>query len=674
MFCKNCNAPIDIGDGVCPNCGAPVKADAASSAAAEQTDNISGVQNLSVKTEKQRKAIILWVSLAVCCAVVLIVVLVIVLKPAAKAPDPVPSSSIAATEPVPQESEKYFGNTLQNVMNEGLSVTDGEYVFFAVRNIDYSKAVGQQNDRSTVYRMKADGSERTPILHVDAVSLNLKDGFIYYSDLKNNTFCKADYNGGNGAVIFPQAIYNALVTDKYIYYIDRSQYSLRRMELDGTNDCKLVEDSVDTYYIMNDEIYYKINESDTAFNKCDLDGKNPQRLDAAASGVPIVTEESIYCTNKTSMVYKVSLDGSQEVMLYDGQANGGLSADDSGYIYFSNIASDKSHISKVKTDGTGFAEICNQRGAKYITVAGDFLFCMDDDEYSFMLKTDGSGYELLSEQRNMESSEYFKSVLKKANSEISDDEIISVECSDYDGNGDKEAFAFVGHLNQGEEYYSGEIWYITKESATRFVERSKYTSVNEVIGFGKKSCVVYESYSEKDESLSYVYGAEGGNATELRISGKGRNLQVDDNGTLIIYQTAYDSSMNGSGKTVKPYYYFYSGDNFCEYGGLELSIVQLKDLPGGLDIIQNVSDERRHITTVYYRDNGVININVNDGEWREYYTARVVNGKLAITEQGEGEYVAALTPKYAVTPESVNLNFQTSAQPQTYVGQTTVYQ
>lgn len=650
MYCKNCNAPINDGDTVCTNCNAPV-APTANDAAENPAP-----QKLPENSSKDNKKIILWVAITVCCLLILIIALLLIFKksePAGPSGQTTENTVVITTEPVTQPM--HFGNSQQNVMNDGLSVTDGEYTFFTVKNIDYGKAAENQNDKSVVYRMKADGSERTPILNVDAIGLNLVDGFIYYTDLKNNQFCKADYNGGNATVIYPQALHSPLVTKEYIYYIDRNQYSLRRMNIDGTNDIKLIEDSVDTYFIMNHEIYYKINESDAFLNKCTLDGTNPQRLDANVPGNPVITEDTIYCTNKTNMVYKASLDGAQEVMLFDGQANGGLSMDESGYIYFSNISTEKSYIHKVKTDGTGSVQICAERGAKYITVCGDYLFCMDDDEYSFMLKTDGTGYELLSAPRNMESDEYFKSVLKKSNTDIEDEEILSVDCADFDGDGTKEAYAFVGRLNQSDGYYNGELWFITKDSATKFVDKDKYSKINQIISFGKKSCVVLESYSESDDSVSYVYGAEGGSATELRISGKGKNIHVDENGTLLIYHTAYDSSVNDSGKTVKPYYYFYSGDNFCEFGGIELTVPQLKDINGGLSIIQNISIEGKQITGIYYRDNGIININVTDGEWREYYNARYISGSLMIVEKGEGAYTASLTPKFAITPTAVNL-------------------
>ena len=648
MYCKNCNAPINDGDAVCQNCNTPV---------APITNQVA--ENPALQTNKNgtpdNKKIIMWVAITVCCLLVLIIALILILRK----PETTPSGQttqntiVITTEPISEPM--HFGNSQQNVMNDGLAVTDGEYTFFTVKNIDYSKAAENQNDKSAVYRMKADGSERTPILNVDAIGLNLVDGFIYYTDLKNNRFCKADYNGGNIAVIYPQALHSPLVTKEYIYYIDRNQYSLRRMNIDGTNDIKLIEDSVDTYFIINDEIYYKINESDAFLNKCTLDGKNPQRLDANVPGNPVITEDTIYCTNKTNMVYKASIDGAQEVMLFDGQANGGLSMDQSGYLYFSNISTEKSYIHKVKTDGTGSLQISAERGAKYINVCGDYLFCMDDDEYSFMLKTDGTGYELLSAPRNMESDEYFKSVLKKKNADIKDEEILSIDCADFDGDSTKEAYAFVGRFNQTDGYYNGELWFVTKENATKFVDKAKYSKINQVISFGKKSCVVLESYSESDDSVSYVYGAEGGSASELRISGKGKNIHVDENGTLLIYHTAYDSSVNDSGKTVKPYYYFYSGDNFCEFGGMELTVPQLKEINGGLNIIQNISIERKRITGIYYRDNGIININVTDGEWREYYNARYISGSLVIVEKGEGEYSASLTPKYAITPTSVNL-------------------
>ena len=61
----------------------------------------------------------------------------------------------------------------------------------------------------------------------------------------------------------------------------------------------------------------------------------------------------------------------------------------------------------------------------------------------------------------------------------------------------------------------------------------------------------------------------------------------------------------------KPYYLFFDGNFFVEYGGVEMREDQLRAINGADEILSAISEGGYIIDTIYSRDNGVVNINLS---------------------------------------------------------------
>ena len=65
--------------------------------------------------------------------------------------------------------------------------------------------------------------------------------------------------------------------------------------------------------------------------------------------------------------------------------------------------------------------------------------------------------------------------------------------------------------------------------------------------------------------------------------------------------------------TWKPYYLYWDG-NFKEYGGIEISVDDLLTCSGAQQYIDMIQNQGFQIDDIYYRANGIININYSAEE------------------------------------------------------------
>lgn len=127
-----------------------------------------------------------------------------------------------------------------------------------------------------------------------------------------------------------------------------------------------------------------------------------------------------------------------------------------------------------------------------------------------------------------------------------------------------------------------------------------------------------------------------------------------------------------SGRCFYNYYYFFDGERFMEYGGKELSELQFSEIPGGSDLLWRLRSDGYTIENIYYRANGVVNINCS------YRTEKIlwpddppkpgtgyVYMELRLTADGfecdeglqPGRIKAALTPEFALTGKMIQENY-----------------
>lgn len=187
--------------------------------------------------------------------------------------------------------------------------------------------------------------------------------------------------------------------------------------------------------------------------------------------------------------------------------------------------------------------------------------------------------------------------------------------------------------------------------------------------FGSRNSELY--YAE--EVSDYKYLPEDG---ELNISAI--FLNFNDNGELIMTESAYDCTVpNIGGHSWKEYWFYYDEEErkFKEYGGVELSLEQFMTFSNAEDVIALVGEEQE-ICSVIYRENGIINVNlsqkysfespidyfeVSEIYYQNYITVRFKDKEIyQIDDQegysvGLGAYLPALIHEIATYPDVTGL-------------------
>ena len=274
----------------------------------------------------------------------------------------------------------------------------------------------------------------------------------------------------------------------------------------------------------------------------------------------------------------------------------------------------------------------------------------------------------------------------------SDMYIVAEYYNDYNDDEDCEMFAFVTtqeEYTHAECYYSsesnirfypygiiGEIWFVNQDGARKVGQEMNYRSVSDPFQVSSRKFLQCEEYFTTD-SLTHLWGVnEAGEPYQPNISGKGNGLSINNYEielTCSSYDGAYSANMSFlTGHTWKPYYFYWGGTNFKEYGGKLISIDQVHSISGAKELLEQAYSELQNsyndvqVKEVYYRENGIININYqcrengSDSDYHNYtVTLRYTDGVLKIIPWEEfnqlcreGLYESAFIPSIATPPES----------------------
>lgn len=242
---------------------------------------------------------------------------------------------------------------------------------------------------------------------------------------------------------------------------------------------------------------------------------------------------------------------------------------------------------------------------------------------------------------------------------------------DYDGDGDCEMFALVGEMvdNGGfyeEENICGKIWFVDQNGIMEVEsEEIEYWSNPRAFSVDNKTFVAFEKYYTTG-SLTYLWGVINEKPYQPNISGKGNGLYINEFNEIEItdseYDLAFDKSLNFSlGHTWKKYYFYFDGNSFREYGGISIKVEDLLRISGVDIVVNEIYNNLYVIDSIYYRSNGMININISKEDDHEivYYNITLrCNGdswEYVMSEfgnnYGEGIYLKELIPSSATYPD-----------------------
>ena len=204
-----------------------------------------------------------------------------------------------------------------------------------------------------------------------------------------------------------------------------------------------------------------------------------------------------------------------------------------------------------------------------------------------------------------------KENLKRKIEEKASDKISKEYYDDFDGDGVKELFAVTGP-----EEDVNEIWYANNTQVKRV-----YHDGLSVYPWSPKICkvssrqklVVFETGGYGSGSVSVCYYVSNGNP--VRVKKAGELLTHTSGKEFVVHQTAFDMCKDSDGvtcgHTYKAYYLRWNGKKFIEYKGKKITLSELKKYKGANKYINQVKKIGYKIGSIYYRSNGIINVNLS---------------------------------------------------------------
>ena len=227
----------------------------------------------------------------------------------------------------------------------------------------------------------------------------------------------------------------------------------------------------------------------------------------------------------------------------------------------------------------------------------------------------------ISEKRKEYNQKYkeFYGIAESFNSE----EVLQFDFGDFDYDGTYEAFAFAGHSTEETGYY-GSVLFINRDGVAKALETRDFWTTGEVVG-GKYNKYFQIAVYYTSASPAMVWQVKGDTCVtalemnELQSLSFGLTHSITYpylSETLVAYSNDYDSYVksvsktNGTGHTMKPYYFYETPDGIAEYGGKEIPLSELEKIDGYDEVYSLISENGYSVNNIYFRENGIININL----------------------------------------------------------------
>ena len=201
--------------------------------------------------------------------------------------------------------------------------------------------------------------------------------------------------------------------------------------------------------------------------------------------------------------------------------------------------------------------------------------------------------------------------LKKLLTENDANAILNFVFDDFDNNGVFEAIAFCGEYYKEDGSYFGTLYFVSQEGVKVIREEDGYWDSGQVYDFGNAKIIAITQYFTTG-GLTYYYQVNGNEVIEIEGSGYGAGLYQDEQGRMCMTDSQYDACVDGTGHTWNVYY-FYWDNGLKEYGGTQIPIDEFQAYNGADEIIRKITEDGYEITTIYKRENGILNVNCCNG-------------------------------------------------------------
>lgn len=228
---------------------------------------------------------------------------------------------------------------------------------------------------------------------------------------------------------------------------------------------------------------------------------------------------------------------------------------------------------------------------------------------------------------------------------------------DFDGDGADELFAVCRTDDTFGDIF-GSLWYASSDTAMQIYPAHEEWDGFRTADVGGDTLILVERRFGTG-SVTYCYRIENGSPVGLDTFNV-CSLTQTDGADLIGLKRTYDFCTDGTGSTLKPYWFYYHDGGFHEYSAHSIAYENFSDGFVGVfeqyaylqPYFDEIIAENGVITDIIVRDNGIVNINykiIGDGKeflaYRYFRTLSVKDGEVTdITpEINEGNYAVSVT-------------------------------
>ncbi|MCT4543576.1 MAG: DUF5050 domain-containing protein [Vallitalea sp.] len=215
--------------------------------------------------------------------------------------------------------------------------------------------------------------------------------FIYNNMLYasyDDAIWKSNLDGSSPILLTSVTTSNIFVYDEYVYYTDdRDGNKLYKMTINGENNTKLSDKKAREIRVYSDYVYYRNSLDNEYLYRVKIDGTNETKLNSVDSRYMYIYKDDIFYINMSDRkMYKLNT-----VDLSITKINDAVRISTSkfeihyGYIFFSS-SSNSYYVSRMKTDGSGY-EVITENYSDGLIVSGGYIYYRHGGDHGYLYRT-----------------------------------------------------------------------------------------------------------------------------------------------------------------------------------------------------------------------------------------------------------------------------------------------
>lgn len=210
----------------------------------------------------------------------------------------------------------------------------------------------------------------------------------------NNLDDSINFKLSSGALVDPGDTGNLVKSSLFsqntgiLYYVNEADGNkIYKMNLDGSGNKKVIDDSASELILFNNIVYYA-NESDNdKLYSANIDGTYRKKLIDEKVYNMVLLGNLIYCINSNNIITTVDISSGKKISL---NIKSGCFDSDGTYIYYEDSSSNNV-LSSVKVDGSEYGSICSDFPLDMVSQAGVIYYSNGwDNNRIYKISSDGS--------------------------------------------------------------------------------------------------------------------------------------------------------------------------------------------------------------------------------------------------------------------------------------------